>query len=151
MFSEGNDMIQFNCSCGKAYQLPDEMGGKKVKCASCQAVMSVPASADLAPLAASGPAPMDDLFAGLPRVEQPSPASEGITPSPLATTRPQRAPTSPLVWAIAGVSGVALLLAVVVIVIMGMSEGTAPQSSSPPPGWVPQYENPPGGKAKAPP
>ncbi len=152
-------MIRFNCSCGKAYQLPDEMAGKSLKCSACQTVLSVPAAAGLAPLSSGGPAATDDLFAGLKCVGQPAASPAGTPPSasPLASAppaaRPRRAPTSPLVWAIAGISGVALLVAAVAIVIMGMSDGKAPQSASPPPGYTNSGAGAPAyaGDAKAPP
>ncbi len=139
-------MIRFQCACGKAYQLKDEMGGKKVKCPACQAVMAVPvpavlseipaptaaalAPAPLAPLGGLSPLPGNDLFAGLPTgalgqtplgVSPLGMPNAGFAPpSPLAgpAARPAGSPTSPLVWIIGGISGAVVLAAVVVGVLL---------------------------------
>lgn len=38
-------MINFSCTkCGQAYSVPDEYGGKKVRCKHCQTVNMIPAS-----------------------------------------------------------------------------------------------------------
>src|SRR5262245_59409395 len=34
--------IQFQCTCGKQVQAPDNMAGKRVRCPYCQAVNNVP-------------------------------------------------------------------------------------------------------------
>jgi hypothetical protein len=34
--------IHAQCSCGKSYQVKDELAGRKVRCAACQAVIVVP-------------------------------------------------------------------------------------------------------------
>lgn len=37
-------MINFACTkCGHAYSVPDEYGGKKVRCKQCQTVNTIPA------------------------------------------------------------------------------------------------------------
>ena len=43
-------MINFNCpSCGKAYQLPQSVAGKKVPCNACRNSMHIPSSDSVAP------------------------------------------------------------------------------------------------------
>jgi hypothetical protein len=39
--------IRVNCSCGKAFQVKDELAGKRVKCPACQKVLTAPAANDL--------------------------------------------------------------------------------------------------------
>jgi hypothetical protein len=38
--------IPVNCACGKALNVKDELGGKKIKCPACAAVLAVPAPAE---------------------------------------------------------------------------------------------------------
>lgn len=38
--------ISVKCTCGKAFKLKDELGGKKVRCAACKAIIAVPKPAE---------------------------------------------------------------------------------------------------------
>lgn len=48
--------IPIRCSCGKAFNLKDELAGKAIKCPDCQAVIRVPAAGVGKPIAPGGAA-----------------------------------------------------------------------------------------------
>ncbi|HUE74848.1 MAG TPA: hypothetical protein VMP01_28530 [Pirellulaceae bacterium] len=154
-------MIRLQCPCGKAYQLKNEMAGKKVKCPTCQGIMTVPlvavlvetptpapatpaASAVLAPLDGLSPLSGGDPFAGLPPAPTLGPAlgmaNPGFAPpNPLASPANDhvaagRNPTSPLVWIIGGIS-VAVVLGAVIMGVTLVAILTGPNNR--PRGYVP--------------
>jgi hypothetical protein len=40
--------ISVKCTCGKSFRLKDELGGRKVRCVACKAVIAVPRAEDVA-------------------------------------------------------------------------------------------------------
>jgi hypothetical protein len=49
--------IAVSCACGSAYELKDEFGGKRVKCAKCGNALDVPAAAPVAAIPVPGDEP----------------------------------------------------------------------------------------------
>lgn len=90
--------IPIRCSCGKAFNLKDELAGKAIKCPDCQAVIRVPAAGGGKPIAAGGAAaakstakPAAPAAASGARPAAARPATPQPTPRP-AATRPAVAP-----------------------------------------------------------
>jgi len=91
--------IPIRCSCGKAFNLKDEMAGKAVKCPTCQAVIRVPAAGGAKPTSAAGAkptaAPAKPAAPAAAKPARPGNAQPSATRP--ATTRPAAArPAAPV-------------------------------------------------------
>ena len=74
--------VVVTCGCGKSYQAPDALQGKRVKCPTCGAIVEVPGKA---PAPAARPAPATNL-----------PAAPAAYPAaPAASVNPFEAATTP--------------------------------------------------------
>jgi hypothetical protein len=138
-------MIRQRCSCGKSYQLKDEMVGRKVKCPACQAVFTVApqaeevAQAELVPM---DPPPRPGTYPTLQTAADPlAPLAAGNAfgtlpaagPAMTALGSPWTSPGGPLsaapapargrifpwwLWVGAGVTGVAAIGSVLLVVVV---------------------------------
>ena len=70
--------ISFHCDCGKAFRVPDNYAGRRTKCPTCQAALTVPT-----PAAADGADDFEVLD------DEPEPASAPQPPARTAAARPQ--------------------------------------------------------------
>jgi hypothetical protein len=62
--------ISISCTCGKKFNVKDDLAGKKIKCPGCQAVLDVPVPSAVA----SGAAPPQPVMAAVIDDDEPQPA-----------------------------------------------------------------------------
>ena len=85
-------MIQFTCSCGKKYQLPDRNAGREVRCNQCEKTLIVPKLSQTEPVVPEG-SPVEPID----KPENAEPAVESEVDNPFIDPAAEPAPSKPVV------------------------------------------------------
>ena len=72
--------ITVECKCGKAFQLPDNLAGKRGRCPACGEEIQIPAAVDAAPVSPPTPVAATPVALAPAAVQRRSAGAQGIAP-----------------------------------------------------------------------